>query len=393
MRILQIHNMYALRGGEETVVENENKLLNDNGHIVEQYIQDNRDIESFSISDKISLVSNAIWSRQSYNDLTSKIKTFKPDVCHLHHFYPLLSPSVVDACTDQNIPLVMTLHSYRLICTNSMLYRDGAVCTECVGRSLYHSVKRKCYRDSYFHTFHLAHTIEKARKRNVWDKSISRFIALTHFGKKLFVQGGLPEEKILVKPNFSHTPDIRITPSNNNYLLYFGRLDSLKGFDLVMRAAQALPEYHFVVAGAGPLQSELESLQISNLKYLGVLERDKLAETVFKAALVLFPSVLYEGMGMPIPESFAYAKPILASNIGVIPELIRNGETGILFQVGSLHDFIEKIRWSMNHPTELRQMGDKAFQEFKEKYSPEVAYQQLISIYQEAIETYITPKK
>lgn len=385
--------MYALRGGEETVVENENKLLNDNGHIVEQYIQDNRDIESFSISDKISLVSNAIWSRQSYNDLTSKIKTFKPDICHLHHFYPLLSPSVVDACTDQNIPLVMTLHSYRLICTNSMLYRDGAVCTECVGRSLYHSVKRKCYRGSYFHTFHLAHTIEKARKRNVWDKSISRFIALTHFGKKLFVQGGLPEEKILVKPNFSHKPDILITPSNDNYLLYFGRLDPLKGFDLVMKAAQTLPEYHFVVAGTGPLQSELESLYLSNLEYMGLLQQDRLNELISKASMILFTSRSFEGMPSIIPESFALGKPILASDIGVIPELIRNGETGILFQAGSLHDLIEKIRWSMNHPTELRQMGDKAFQEFKEKYSPEVAYQQLISIYQEAIETYITPKK
>ena len=187
MKILQAHNYYQLAGGEDIVVDNEKKLLTENGHEVISYNKHNDDINGINIIDKLRLFNSMSWSKETYNEVTELIKTEKPDLCHVHNFFPLISPSIYSACKDLNIPVVQTLHNYRLICTNGMFLRNGQVCEDCLGGSAFRSTGKKCYRDSNLQTFAVANMLEKSKRKDVWSKKVDSFLCFTEFSKDKFV--------------------------------------------------------------------------------------------------------------------------------------------------------------------------------------------------------------
>lgn len=383
MKILQVHNYYQFSGGEDTVFSNEYKLLTYYVHELIQFTKSNKEIDNYNIFQKSKLFFNAVYSRATFEEVLKIIKEHKPDICHVHNTLTLITPSVYYACKEMGVPVVQTLHNYRLMCSNAYLFRNGKVCEECIGKSLYHSVKYGCYRNSRLQTFVLARTIEWNKKQGTWNNLIEVFIALTEFSKQKFIEGGIQENKIFVKPNFLFE-DPGYSEKNEGYFLFAGRLDITKGFNVLVKAAEKLPNLKFKVAGDGILRSNLDG--VLNIEYLGQLNRNDLILELKESSAFIFPSVLYENMPMTIIESFACGKPVIASNLGAMAELIENGKTGLLFEPGNVDDLVKKILWAKNNPEKMKKMGLNARKEFEEKYTAEKNFMILMNIYENVIE-------
>lgn len=386
MKILQVHNFYQFSGGEDTVFYNEYKLLSSFGHDVIQYTKDNKDIINYYFFDKGKLFFSSSYSRSTYKEVIKIIEEHKPDICHVHNTLTLITPSVYYACKKMGVPIVQTLHNYRLICANAYLFRNGKVCEECVGKSLYHSVKYGCYRNSRFQTYVLARTIEWNKKNGTWNNLIDAYIALTKFSKRKFFDGGLPENKIFIKPNFLFE-DPGYSENNEGYFLFAGRLDETKGVNVLIEAAKTLPNLKFKVAGDGPLKEKI--IAVPNIEYLGQLKKNELLGFVQKTAALVFSSIWFEAMPMTILESFACGKPVIGSNLGAMAEIIEDSKTGLLFEPGNANDLAEKILWAKNNPEKMREMGLNARKEFEEKYTADKNYEMLMDIYNNLCESVV----
>ena len=384
MKVIIIHNYYQYSGGEDIVLKNEFDLLASHGHEVSQFTKSNKEINSYSFIEKSKLFFDTAYSKRVYEDIPEIIKRNKPVICHVHNTMPLISPSVYYACNENNIPVVQTLHNYRLLCSNAYLFREGKVCEECIGKSLYNSVKYGCYRASKLQTFSLARTIEKNKKWDTWNTKIDSYIALTEFAKNKFIEGGLPEDKLKVKPNFL-SEDPGTNYDIQNHFLFAGRLDVTKGVNVLLDSLQFFHEgMKILLAGDGPLKSAVQNS--SKVKYLGQLDRIELIKKLHASVALIFPSIWYEGMPMLIVEAFACGKPVIASNLGSMAELIQDGKTGLLFDPGNATDLAEKINWAYLHKEEMKQMGINARKEYEQKYTAERNYDMLMKIYNEAIE-------
>lgn len=384
MKILQIHNYYQFSGGEDVVVKNEYELLKSFGHNLIQYFKYNSEIEKYSLIQKGKLFYETSFSKQTYREVLSLLKVEKPDVVHIHNTLPLISPSVYYACNDAGIPVVQTLHNYRLLCSNAYLFREGKVCEECIGKSLYNSVKYGCYRNSKVQTLALARIIEKNKKWGTWENKINKYIALTEFSKSKFIEGGISEEKIIVKPNFIFN-DPGVNYEEQNHFLFAGRLDVTKGIEVLLEARKHISKDILIfIAGDGKLRNKI--INGFNENYLGHLNHNELISYIKSSIALIFPSIWYEVMPMIIVEAFACGKPVIASKLGAMSELVEDGRTGLLFEPGNAEDLAEKIKWAYEHKDEMKQMGMNARREYEEKYTAEKNYKILIDIYKQAIE-------
>ena len=382
MKILQIHNKYQLSGGEDSVVENEKRLLESKGHEVFPYIKDNSEISNYSVFKKVALIQSSVWSNESYDEVIEIIKRIEPDICHVHNYMPLISPAVFYACKEVNIPVVQTLHNYRMLCTNAYLFRDGKVCEECIDKSLYHSLKYRCYRNSIIQTLTVARMIEQNKKKGTFNEEVDGYICLSNFARVKFIEGGLPKEKLFLKPNFLFE-DPGYSDNEENYFFFAGRLDETKGVHILIKVIKQLPGIKFKVAGEGPYQKKM--IDINNLEYKGHLIKDKLLQYLKNSVALIFPSVLYETFGLLIIEAFACGKPVIASRLGAMAELVEVGKTGLLFEPGSAKDLELKIKWAVENPEEIKQMGKNARREYEMKYTASKNYSVLMDIYTQVI--------
>lgn len=383
MKILQIHNKYQQQGGEDVVYNAEKELLESHGHTVIRYERNNKEIEEYSFVKKSSLLWQTSWSKKSYTEIIKLIKKEKPNICHVHNYLPLISPSVFYACKEQDLPVVQTLHNYRLLCSNAYLFRNGKVCEECLGGSLYHSVKYGCYRDSKLQTLALARMVEKHKKINTWDDIVNGYICLTTFAKRKFIKGGLPKNKLYIKPNF--LSDIKINNFvEKDYFFFAGRLDKTKGIEILKGSFEKLKNIKIKIAGEGPLKRYFKKTN-SNIEYLCQQQHAKILELLSASIALIFPSIWYEGMPMTIVEAFACSKPVIASDLGAMPEMIDDGKTGLMFQTGNAEDLAVKIKWAYEHKEEMKQMGINARKEYEEKYTDEKNYQIIMEIYRKVI--------
>jgi glycosyltransferase involved in cell wall biosynthesis len=222
-----------------------------------------------------------------------------------------------------------------------------------------------------------------------WARKVNLFIASSRFARDKFIQGGIPEDRIVVKPNFID-PDIGLGPHSEEFVLYIGRLSPEKGIATLLQAWERLPQIPLRIVGDGPLRDRVLSAALINpgLSYLGRLHRDSLVAQMKEARLLIFPSESYEGFPMTIAEAFASGLPVVASNLGSTREIIGEAETGIHFSPGNPDDLAAKVRWAWEHPTEMAEMGRNARREYEEKYTAEKNYEMLMEIYGRAIENH-----
>jgi len=378
MRILIVHNAYQQRGGEDSVVEAETELLRAYGHAVELYQKDNRDIAGIS---RLRLLTGTIWSRQTVAEMSGILAHARPDVIHVHNTFPLISPSLYWAAERAGIPVVQTLHNFRLFCPQAMFLRHESVCEDCLGHVPWRGVTRACYRGSMGQSAVLAGMVTTHRALGTWRNKVARYIALNEFCRRKFVEGGLPAERVLVKPNFV---DFAPPPAGERSgFLFVGRLSAEKGIRTLVDAASKVPDARIAVAGSGPEASLLTS--VANIDGLGALPSAAVRERMVAASALVLPSIWYENFPRTLVEAFGCGLPVIASRIGALAELIDDGVTGFLFEPRDADDLASKLRWANAHPEEMARMGRAARSHYEAHFTADGNYRQLMAIYNEAI--------
>jgi glycosyltransferase involved in cell wall biosynthesis len=387
MKILQLHNRYQIIGGEEGVVQAEHQLLTQNGHHV-QLLEVTNDRISGPRA-KISAAIGAIYSRKSRQQVLREIQTFQPDIVHVHNFFPLLSPSIYDACLAMGIPVVQTLHNYRLICPKAMLFRDNQICEVCVGKPFaLQGVRFGCYRGSRAETAIVATMLALHQARGTWRDRVSAYIALTEFQKQKLIQGGLPAHKIHVKPNFIDLPEQAQIPSRENFVLFVGRLAEEKGVALLIEAYIQDPNLPpLKLVGDGPLREVLQTAVLTagmtdRITFLGRQDKTQVLDLMHRAQVLVFPSIWYEGFPLTLAEAFACGLPAIVPNLGSMAEIVEPGVTGFQFTPQSSNDLLKTLQIALANPTQLSQFSQQAKKIYQTHYTGKTNSDRLMSIYQ-----------
>ncbi len=381
MRILGVHNRYQIRGGEEECYEAEVELLRQHGHHVDLYEENN---DSISQATKLTLAAQTVWSKKTYQTIRQSLSQNHYDIVHVQNFFPLISPSIYYAAKAEGIPVVQTLHNYRLVCPNGLFFRQGQVCESCVGKPIpYPGIMHGCYRENRIASAGVAAMLSAHRAINTWHSKVDRYIALTEFARQKFIEGGLSANKIVVKPNFV-APEPSVGNGKGNYALFVGRLSVEKGLDTLLAAWRQLNvSFPLKVVGDGPLSTLVTEAaqQQSHIEWLGRRPMAEVHQLMGEAKFLIFPSKWYETFGRVAVEAFATGTPVIASKIGAITEIVKSGYTGLHFNPGDSSDLARQVTWMLNQPDACAQMRRNARAEFEANYTATANYKQLVSIY------------
>ncbi len=390
MKILLVHNTYQDQGGEDVVLRQERQLLRNAGHEVSEYLRHNSEIKQYSTARRFTLIGRTIWASDSHRDFTALLQSNRPDVVHVHNTFPLISPSIYWALRDQNIPVVQTLHNYRLFCPGANFYRDGKICEDCIDGKFWRGVKHGCYRNSRLETAPVAMMLMVHHARKTWAEMVDRYIVLTAFARSRFVKAGLPADKIVVKPNCVD-PDPGQRTGEGSYALCVGRVSQEKGVPTLLKAWRQLPRsFNLRIIGDGParaqLQSEAAAYGLSNVTFLGQQPRERVVEAMKGAKFLIFPSELYENLPLTIIEAFACGVPVLASRLGAMQEIVEDGLTGLFFRPGDAEDLALTVSRAWQQPEYMHPLGERARIEYETRYTAEANCQRLLDIYQQVID-------
>lgn len=387
MRILLVHTRYQTRAGEDECFDAERRLLQDAGMEVETYEDDNCRVDDIG---HLHTALSTVWSRGAHRAITERIRGRAFDVVHVHNFFPLLSPAIHHAARAEGAAVVQTLHNYRLVCPSAILYRDGHVCEDCLGKSVaWPGIVHACYRSSRPGSAAIAAMLASHRLIGTWRRKVDAYIALNEFGRRKFIEGGLPGERIAVKPNFV-SPDPGPGDGSGDFALYAGRLTREKGIEVLLDAWKRLgARIPLKIMGAGPMTNTVERAArcIPNVEYLGRRPLADVVEHLGRARLFVFPSVWYEGFPRTIVECYARGVPIVASAIGPIGEVVRDGRTGFGVRPGDASDLVAKVDQMLDRPDDLAAMRVAARAEFEAHYTAEANRELLLAIYARALET------
>lgn len=379
MRILIAHNAYRERGGEDEVVDAEMALLAAHGHELARLSRDSAEIAGMR---PLQLAAESFWSRESALRCRRLLVEFAPDVVHVHNSFPLLSGSILWAAARAGVPVVQTLHNFRLICPQAMFLRDGQVCEACVGHLPWRAAVHGCYQDSVAQSTVLASVVTLHRMLRTDREKVALYIALNEFCRRKFVAGGLPAERLVVKPNFV---DVPAPPTHARHgLLFAGRLSPEKGIEVLLRALALSPGLTLKVAGSGPEAWRLRGVQ--GIEPLGHLPRAGVIAAMTAARALVVPAIWYETFALVVVEAMACGLPVIASRIGVLTDLIEDGVNGLLFEPGNAEELAARLRWIDEHPEAAAAMGRMARERFEQRYLPEPNYRALIDIYERAID-------
>jgi len=385
MRILVAHTYYQQPGGEDRVFEAETALLRNSGHTVLNYCQHNLQTSDFG---PVELAARTIWNPATYSEMRALLRHERPDVCHFHNTFPIMSPSVFYAARAEGVPVVATLHNYRLLCPAGTLLRDDAICEECVPPHVpWQAVRYGCYRKNRAASAVVALMLTSHQVGKTWKRAVDIWIALTEFAREKFIEGGLDPDRVAVKPNFL-APDPGGSDQRKDYALFVGRLSPEKGIETLLKSwLQLQIPMPLRIAGGGPLQNRIieASREDRRIQFLGPLTHARTIQEMQAARLLVFPSIWYEGLPLTIIEAFATGLPVIASNVGAMRTLISAGRTGLLFTPGDSCDLVHKLNWCWQHAHELVTMGQFARQTYLELYTAPRNYQHLMQIYERAM--------
>jgi len=393
MRILQVHESYQQRGGEDEVAEAEARQLKLNGHSVSCYRRHNEEIARDGGVTRIAVGVGTVWARRSYQEMDALIEEKNPEVVHFHNTFPLISPSAYYACAKRDIPVVQTLHNYRLVCPGATFLREGRLCEACLGKAIaWRAVAHSCYRGSRLASAATTAMLAVHKALRTWQVKVDAYVALSEFAKGKFIAGGLPEKRIVVKPNFvDPDPGPDCIPRRGKYGLFVGRLSEEKGVRGLLatwkRLAHQIP---LVILGDGPMRQEVEKLveelgADAPVTVWGNVTREQVFRCMRDACFLVCPSHWFEGCPLVVVEAFACGLPVIATGHGPTAEMIEHQRTGLHVAPGDDTDLAAKVEWAWTHPEEMKAMQEAARREFERKYTAKRNYAQLIDLYRELI--------
>jgi len=385
VNILRIHNYYLQPGGEDEVFRAESEVLRAHGHTVREFTVSNTAIESMG---KVELAVATVWNRQMQRRLEVLLREDRPDVVHFHNTFPLVSPAAYAPPRRLGIPVIQTLHNFRLLCLNAVFLREGRICETCLGRRvLWPGVVHGCYRGSRPASAVAAAMLAFHRARGTWSSAVDTYVAVSEFARAKFIAGGLPPDRVAVKPNFL-SDDPGPGSHGKRHALFVGRLSPEKGLDSLLRAwrrVAQVPGSALRVIGTGPLEG-LRTRAVPGVEWLGWQNRPQVLAAMREAAFLVFPSECYEGLPMVVLEAMATGLPVIGSSQGSLPEVVDDGGTGLLVPAGDIERWAAAMSWALEHPRELERMSARARQKFERSYSAEAGYAGLIALYGETLE-------
>lgn len=395
-RILQVHNFYQIPGGEDVVVRNEKRLLEEHGHKVFTYYRTNKELNERGILGKLLLPFTAVYSFRTVREIKQLIKENNIDIVHVHNTLTMVSPSVFYAAFKCNVPVVQTLHNFRMLCPAGSFFRDNVICEECVAGGLRCAVKHKCYRNSTLQTIVSAMILKIHRMMGTYRRV--NFICLTEFNKKKLLDSldsgtaskskqAVDASRVYIKPNFTFAEGI--TPNDmqetEEYFLFAGRVEALKGIDVAIKAFEKIPDKLLYIAGTGPMMDEMQAYvkehHLENIKFLGYLQKEEMTERFYHAKAVIMTSQCYEAFAMTIAEAYSYGVPVIAGRVGNMDGMVKDGITGVKFQYDSADDLAQKVQEF--ETMDLKVLKENAREFYQNRLRPEDNYQKLIAIYED----------
>lgn len=396
LSVLVVHNRYrsAQPSGEDRVVDQERELLTTAGHTVAVMERRSDDIAALPLREKAAVPFRVPWNPAARRELAERLRARRPDVVHVHSVFPLISPSVLAACTDAAVPVVATLHNYAQVCAPGTLYREGRVCTDCAATDL-PALRHGCYRGSRVATLPVA--VSSAVNRGRWWSSVHRFFCVSHSQRDLLVQGGMPADRLLVAHNFVPEPGRRRDGSAARHVLFLGRLTEEKGLRVLMEAwdrvgtrSRGLP---LVIAGAGPMADEVArwARDRDDVRVVGLQDRAACSELIARAAAVVAPSVWLEAFGLVVVEAMAAGVPAVAAAHGAFVELVDDGVSGLLHRPGSAAALAAALAEVMVSPERNRRLGLAARARYEAGFTPGAGLARLTAGYRAAIDAARSP--
>lgn len=382
MKILAVHSRYQRPGGEDVVFDSETALLESRGHEVVRYTTHNRDVTQYS---PLTLAAKTIWNTTTWMRVRALIRDARPDVVHVHNTLALISPSVYAAAQSEGVPVVQTLHNFRLVCPGALLLRNGAICEECLGTTTrWPGVLHGCYHDSRPASAVIAAMLTVHSLAGTWTHRIDRYIALSEFARSRFVKGGCPADRLVVKPNFLDV-DPGIEGPRGDYALFAGRLSAEKGVATLLEAFRRASNPPVLkIVGDGPLMSRQSDSGVK-VEWLGHRSRAEVLALMTHAAMLIVPSESYEASPLTIIEAFAAGCPVVTTRLGTMAEMVTDGVTGLLFEPGDADDLARRVEWAVRHRADMDAIAARGRAEFERKYTADRNYEQLIAIYGDAM--------
>jgi glycosyltransferase involved in cell wall biosynthesis len=385
MNILVAHNFYQQPGGEDQCMTAEVAMLRARGHAVTQYCISNDAIDGMG---RLELASRTIWSGPAFRELRRLFRAHRPQIAHFHNTFPLISPGAYYAARAENVAVVQTLHNFRLCCVNALLFRNGKVCEDCLGKAIpWHGIVRSCYRGNRAASAATATMVALHRGLGTWRNAVDMYIALSESSRRKLVEGGVPADKIAVKPNFAF-PDPGPGAGNGGYGIYVGRLSAEKGLETLLEAWRPLggaPPLKLV--GDGPLAALVKDAAARNagIEWLRGVSHEEVYQLVGDAAFLVLPSRCYENFPRVVIEAFAKGTPVIVSKLGAMAEIVEDGCNGLHFQPGDPEDLARKVRSVLADPSKLMGMRQAARQAFDQNFTADANHKRLMAIYERAI--------
>jgi glycosyltransferase involved in cell wall biosynthesis len=392
MRILLVHNRYrsSAPSGENRVVDQEGEALAAEGHEVVRFGGSSDEIQQWSVAKKASLPGRIIWSRESYRNLKTVLREHRPEVVHVHNTFPLLSAAVLHACRDARVPVVATIHNYRLACANGTFFRNGTICHDCADSLPIPAVLHGCYRGSRAATAPVA--LAMGVHRQAWKSLVSAYIFISESQRSLLLASGLAPDRVFVRYNLipgRRRPQIARTPT----VIYAGRLDEAKGVRLLMRGwdrylgKASEPGLNLVIVGGGPLGDEVTAWASArpSVEMTGTVSGDRCAELISHARAVLLPSAWEETFGLVAVEAMAAGVAPIAAGHGSFTELITPGVDGVLFTPNNPTALGLAIADVEKNPERYEVYGDQARKSYEHRFDPQRSIKELLEIYRFAI--------
>ncbi len=384
MKLLLVHNDYHKHSGEESVVDRMASLFEEHGHQVVQLRMTTANSRD-SLSGQMRVFFSGLHSGEGIRRMRRILQQEKPDIVNIHNLYPFIGPASLFECRKAAIPVVMTVHNYRLICPTGLFMRDGKPCETCLEKgNEWGCLKYNC-EHSFPKSVAYAARNAVARISGAYTRCVDRYACITEFQREKLIQAGFDKQKITVIPNTADTPP-DYEKTNGQYVAFCGRLSAEKGIDLILEAARKHPEIEFRLAGTGSNPSLLQNLP-PNVHAIGFLSGNDLSEFYKNSAFIVMASRWYEGFPMTILEAARYGKTTIAPAHGGFPEIIGEGDdaSGVLFQPNNADDLAEKISSLWDSPEQIARLGEKSFQKLHRKYNPQLIFEKWSRLFEECL--------